>query len=86
MNPHPGFARLSSWPDCRSAPGRLCRNGIREAIPFLTPALRRIGRVIGQNDMIIAAIARITGNGMMVTMDSDVGAVRGPCRGCVKRD
>ena len=35
--------------------------------------LRRIGRVIGQNDMMIAAIGRTIGNCTVVTMDSDLG-------------
>lgn len=39
--------------------------------------LRRIGRVIGQNDMMIAAIARTAGNCTVITMDSDLGAVPG---------
>jgi tRNA(fMet)-specific endonuclease VapC len=39
--------------------------------------LRRIGRLIGQNDMMIAAIARTIGNCTVVTMDSDLGAVPG---------
>jgi tRNA(fMet)-specific endonuclease VapC len=37
--------------------------------------LRRIGRMIGQNDMMIAAIARTVGNCTVVTMDSDLAAV-----------
>ena len=39
--------------------------------------LRRIGRLIGQNDMMNAAIARTTGNCTVVTMDSDLGALPG---------
>lgn len=39
--------------------------------------LRRMGRLIGQNDMMIAAIARTIGNGTVVTMDSDLTAVPG---------
>lgn len=37
--------------------------------------LRRMGRPIGQNDMMIAAIARTIGNGTVVTMDGDLSAV-----------
>ncbi len=39
--------------------------------------LRRLGRPIGQNDMMIAAIARTIGNCTVVTMDSDLAAVPG---------
>jgi tRNA(fMet)-specific endonuclease VapC len=39
--------------------------------------LRRIGRVIGQNDLMIAAVARSLGNTTIVTMDSDLAAVQG---------
>ncbi len=39
--------------------------------------LRRIGRPIGQNDMMIAAIALTLGNTIVVTMDSDLAAVPG---------
>jgi tRNA(fMet)-specific endonuclease VapC len=39
--------------------------------------LRRIGRMIGQNDIMIAAIARTIGNCIVVTMDSDLAAVPG---------
>jgi tRNA(fMet)-specific endonuclease VapC len=39
--------------------------------------LRRIGRLIGQNDIMIAAIARILRNCTVVTMDSDLSAVQG---------
>ena len=39
--------------------------------------LRRIGRPIGQNDMMIAAIALTLGNCTVVTMDSDLSAVPG---------
>ena len=38
---------------------------------------RRIGRTIGQNDMMIAAIALTLGNSTVVTMDSDFAAVPG---------
>ncbi len=37
--------------------------------------LRRIGRMIGQNDLMIAAIARILANCTVVTMDSDLAVV-----------
>jgi tRNA(fMet)-specific endonuclease VapC len=39
--------------------------------------LRRLGRVIGQNDMMIAATALTLGNCTVVTMDADLGAVPG---------
>jgi tRNA(fMet)-specific endonuclease VapC len=39
--------------------------------------LRRIGRMIGQNDIMIAAIALTLGNTTVVTMDSDLAAVPG---------
>jgi tRNA(fMet)-specific endonuclease VapC len=39
--------------------------------------LRRIGRPIGQNDMMIAAIALTLGNCTVVTMDTDLSAVPG---------
>jgi tRNA(fMet)-specific endonuclease VapC len=39
--------------------------------------LRRIGRPIGQNDMMIASIALIVGNCTVVTMDGDLAAVKG---------
>jgi tRNA(fMet)-specific endonuclease VapC len=39
--------------------------------------LRRIGRMIGQNDIMIAAVARTLGNCTVVTMDSDLSAVPG---------
>jgi len=39
--------------------------------------LRRTGRLIGQNDMMIAAIALTLGNTTVVTMDSDLASVRG---------
>jgi tRNA(fMet)-specific endonuclease VapC len=39
--------------------------------------LRRIGRPIGQNDMMIAAIARTLGNCTIVTVDNDLAAVTG---------
>jgi tRNA(fMet)-specific endonuclease VapC len=39
--------------------------------------LRRIGRMIGQNDIMIAAIALTLGNTTVVTMDSDFAAVPG---------
>jgi len=39
--------------------------------------LRRIGRLIGQNDMMIAAIALSLGNCTVVTMDGDFAAISG---------
>lgn len=39
--------------------------------------LKRMGRMIGQNDMMIAAITRTIGNGTVVTMDSDFKAIPG---------
>jgi tRNA(fMet)-specific endonuclease VapC len=39
--------------------------------------LRRIGRPIGQNDMMIAAIALTLGNCTVVTMDNDLSSVPG---------
>jgi tRNA(fMet)-specific endonuclease VapC len=39
--------------------------------------LRRLGRPIGQNDMMIAAIALTLGNCTVITMDADLSAVRG---------
>jgi tRNA(fMet)-specific endonuclease VapC len=39
--------------------------------------LRHLCRVIGQNDMMIAAIARTLGNCTVVTMDRDLGSVPG---------
>jgi tRNA(fMet)-specific endonuclease VapC len=39
--------------------------------------LRRTGRMIGQNDIMIAAIAFTLGNCTVVTMDSDLAAVPG---------
>ena len=39
--------------------------------------LRRMGRPIGQNDMMIAAIAMTLGSCTVVTMDSDLSAVPG---------
>jgi tRNA(fMet)-specific endonuclease VapC len=39
--------------------------------------LKRLGRPVGQNDMMIAAIARTIGNGTVVTMDSDFSAIPG---------
>jgi tRNA(fMet)-specific endonuclease VapC len=39
--------------------------------------LRRIGRPIGQNDMMIASIALTLGNCTVVTMDGDFSAVAG---------
>lgn len=39
--------------------------------------LRRIGRPIGQNDIMIAAIALTLGNCTVATMDSDMSAVMG---------
>jgi tRNA(fMet)-specific endonuclease VapC len=39
--------------------------------------LRRIGRMIGQNNIMIAAIARTIRNCIVVTMDSDLAAVPG---------
>jgi tRNA(fMet)-specific endonuclease VapC len=39
--------------------------------------LRRIGRPIGQNDIMIAAIALTLGNCTVVTMDGDLSAVPG---------
>jgi len=39
--------------------------------------LRRIGRPIGQNDMMIAAIALTLGNCTVVTMDADLSAAPG---------
>jgi tRNA(fMet)-specific endonuclease VapC len=39
--------------------------------------LRRLGRPIGQNDMMIAAIAFSLGNCTVVTMDADFSAVPG---------
>ncbi len=54
---------------------------VTEAVAFeygrIAIELRRIGRVIGQNDMMIAAIARTIGNCTVVTMDSDMSAVPG---------
>lgn len=38
-------------------------------------ALKSIGRPIGQNDIMIAAIAKSLGNATVVTMDSDLAAV-----------
>lgn len=40
-------------------------------------ALRAAGRPIGQNDIMIAAIALTIGNSTVVTMDSDLSAVPG---------
>ena len=39
--------------------------------------LRRIGRPIGQNDMMIAAIALTLGSCTVVTMDNDFSAIQG---------
>lgn len=39
--------------------------------------LKRIGRPIGQNDMMIAAVAMALGNTTVVTMDGDLAAVPG---------
>jgi tRNA(fMet)-specific endonuclease VapC len=39
--------------------------------------LKTIGRPIGQNDIMIAAIARSLGNTTVVTMDTDLAAVPG---------
>lgn len=39
--------------------------------------LRRMGRPIGQNDMMIAAIALTLGNCTVVSMDGDLSAVPG---------
>lgn len=39
--------------------------------------LKRIGRIIGQNDITIAAIALLLGNTTVVTMDSDLSYVPG---------
>jgi tRNA(fMet)-specific endonuclease VapC len=39
--------------------------------------LRRIGRPIGQNDMMIAAIALTLGSCTVVTMDGDFSAIQG---------
>jgi tRNA(fMet)-specific endonuclease VapC len=39
--------------------------------------LKKIGRPIGQNDIMIAAIARALGNTVVVTMDNDLSAVPG---------
>jgi tRNA(fMet)-specific endonuclease VapC len=39
--------------------------------------LRRLGRMSGQNDMMIAAIALTLGNTILVTMASDLAAVPG---------
>jgi len=43
----------------------------------LAAELRRLGRVIGQNDMMIAAIALTLGNCTVVTGDTDLRAVPG---------
>jgi tRNA(fMet)-specific endonuclease VapC len=43
----------------------------------IAAALRRIGRMIGQNDIMIAAIAVTLGNTTVVTMDSDFAVVPG---------
>jgi tRNA(fMet)-specific endonuclease VapC len=43
----------------------------------LAAELRRIGRMIGPNDIMIAAIALTLGNTTVVTMDSDLAAVPG---------
>ena len=43
----------------------------------IAAALRRGGRPIGQNDMMIAAIALTLGNCTVVTMDGDLSAVTG---------
>ena len=54
---------------------------VTEAVAFeygrVAIELRRIGRPIGQNDMMIAAIARTIRNCTVVTMDSDLSAVPG---------
>jgi tRNA(fMet)-specific endonuclease VapC len=39
--------------------------------------LKKIGRPIGQNDIMIAAIAAALGNAVVVTMDGDLAAVPG---------
>jgi tRNA(fMet)-specific endonuclease VapC len=39
--------------------------------------LKRIGRIIGQNDMMIAAITRTIANGTVVTMNGDFNDVPG---------
>lgn len=39
--------------------------------------LKNIGRPMGQNDIMIAAIARVLGHATVVTMDSDLAAVPG---------
>ena len=39
--------------------------------------LKRIGRPIGQNDMMIGAVARSIDNAVVVTMDSDLSSVPG---------
>jgi tRNA(fMet)-specific endonuclease VapC len=52
---------------------------VTEATAFeygrIAAELRRIGRPIGQNDMMIAAIALTLGNCTVVTMDGDLSAV-----------
>jgi tRNA(fMet)-specific endonuclease VapC len=54
---------------------------VTEAAAFeygrIAAQLRRIGRPIGQNDMMIAAIALTLGNCTVVTMDGDLSAVPG---------
>jgi len=54
---------------------------VTEAAAFeygrIAAELRRLGRPIGQNDMMIAAIALTLGNCTVVTMDGDLSAVPG---------
>jgi tRNA(fMet)-specific endonuclease VapC len=54
---------------------------VTEAVAFeygrIASELRRIGRMIGQNDTMIAAIALTIGNCTVVTMDSDLKVVPG---------
>src|ERR1700730_582512 len=54
---------------------------VTEAAAFeygrIAAELRRIGRPIGQNDMMIAAIARTLGSCTVVTMDGDFSAIQG---------
>ncbi|HVJ80211.1 MAG TPA: type II toxin-antitoxin system VapC family toxin [Planctomycetia bacterium] len=62
------LATLRLWPVTTAAAWEYGRIGAE---------LRRIGRTIGQNDVMIAAIVRTLGNCTLVTMDSDFSAVPG---------
>jgi tRNA(fMet)-specific endonuclease VapC len=65
---HLGLASWRLWPVTEAAAFEYGR---------IAADLRRLGRPIGQNDMMIAAIALSLGNCKVVTMDIDFSAVPG---------